>query len=238
VLSTVVVAVGVGVLVWAITIGLPRLIRQAWRPFADCRRAHTIAASLAAGVQIDHFTELLGSASFKHHVDQYVDYSFVRRLFYVQAVSDHNGRVVLFTITTRSKHFTPRLGFTGGHPTLSIRLGKTHFADAASASASYHAFLGARRFDYWESHYFGYPGRYQSYFLGLSDAGFLRANSRVDLLRSLSTPSLPDFERPGNLTTFRETAAVNSYGETAPHVDADVMFKLVGVDKDRVRVVN
>lgn len=236
--------IGVVVIGTGITAVLTWAMRRVWQPVADRRAAERLASSLGAGVQLDYFVERLGPASFRRRVGANFDHSFIRPLFYVQAMTDAQNEVIFFTITTRSKHFAPRLGFSGGSPALSVHLGRSHFAAVAPAPNDYRVNVGIRQFQYWEDHYFGNPGRYQSFILGFSDSGYLGSSRRRvresggHLLAKLQFSPLSDDERQSVCEQLREFTIVNTYGETAPHVKLRDHFGTVGIDKDQVRVLD
>lgn len=75
--------------------------------------------------------------------------------------------VVLYGITTASWWFRPRV-LVG--PTR-IRLGKTTFA-ALGDCHEHRAWLGNRRYGYVEQYYFGNPGGYRSWYVGVNDFGY------------------------------------------------------------------
>ncbi len=118
---------------------------------------------------------------------------FIDRDYYVQAITDTDGTVVAFSVTTRSRRFRPdyvphhepgpierwrhkRSWGTRYRPLVKVTLGKTTFADLdpddpdAFAGPRLRLKLGAHNFAYSEITYMGNPGFYQSFAWTSSDA--------------------------------------------------------------------
>ncbi len=130
----------------------------------------------------------------EHHVTkQFTVSTFIDRDYYVQAISDDDETVLAFSVTTRSKRFTPsfqvlrppspieRLRWRRQHgeryrPLVHIKLGRTAFAELDSHDPDYFApphfkiAIGAHNHVYSEFAYFGNPGHYQSFAWTASDA--------------------------------------------------------------------
>jgi hypothetical protein len=165
--------VGAVTTVWRV---LRPLLHAVGERLSRRRRLGQRLQQLACDVQVDYFQHLLGQPA------QYVNRScttdeiehlFVFRDAYVQAVTDRHGKVGRFAVTCRSRRFQPRLNYhPGGYPDLvTVRLGHTRFAQLGHTPDGVHGWLGARRFGYVESYYFGNPGNYQHYVFALNDAG-------------------------------------------------------------------
>jgi hypothetical protein len=131
---------------------------------------------LACDVQIDYFQHLLGQPAQyvnRSSTTDEIEHVFVFPDAYIQAVTDQYGKVGRFSVTCRSRRFQPKLNYhPGGYPDLiTVRLGRTCFVQLGHTPDGVHAWLGARRFGYAESYYFGNPGNYQHYVFALNDAG-------------------------------------------------------------------
>jgi len=118
---------------------------------------------------------------------------FIDRDYYVQAISETDGTVLAFSVTTRSRRFRPvyvphrelgpierwrhrRRWRQRYRPLVKIELGKTRFADLDPKDPDQFAGprlrlrLGAHNFAYSEITYFGNPGYYQDFAWTTSDA--------------------------------------------------------------------
>ncbi|MFG2601906.1 ETEC_3214 domain-containing protein [Streptomyces sp. NPDC048462] len=89
---------------------------------------------------------------------------------YLVTWCDDHDEVLMYSLTTRSRLFRPRVA-VGPYR---ITLGRTSLASLPSpgldGAGPWHA-LGARRFSYAEQRYFGNPGGYLHWAVGVRDAG-------------------------------------------------------------------
>lgn len=167
----------------------PSIIRAIWRATPAGRRRHLYKelARLAPGVQTGYLTEVLGEPAFRNSVGQYTEYIYAKPDCYVQVLADESEAIALFSVTARSEKFHCPTWITKARwtprPTVSnSRLGKFSFNEVSSSGTApqgISGWLGARRFGYVEAFYFGNPGNYLTYLLGVNDAGWVW---RTDLL--------------------------------------------------------
>jgi hypothetical protein len=119
-----------------------------------------------------------------------------------------------------------------------IRLGKTTFAPLTD-TGEHSAWLGNRRFGYREHHYFGKPGGYRSWYVGVNDIG-------CDALPlSLEWFDGEDDTRllPESRAAYRGSAPINTVvvsGNVAYEELEDGRFfgTSLGVDQDLVRLAD
>lgn len=173
-------------------------------------------ASLAASVHIGYFTERLGSPVFVNTSDAGAkEYVFVNKYFYVQAITDTEGQVQRYAVTTRDKEFNPSFKLFDGQE---IVLGKSHFSDIECGKIT--SLWGAHDFHYDEEFYFGNPGNYQSFFFALNESGYPGIEHEDDdnfafpIEIESTKPSCDD----GAVQKFRKKAIINTYAVTAPYV--------------------
>jgi hypothetical protein len=94
------------------------------------------------------------------------------KIAYLTTWCTDSDEVAAFSLTTRSRWFRPRISIGPDH---TITLGKSHLADLPAQPAptgNRYAAVGARRTAYAEEHYFGNGGQYQTWFVGVCDAGY------------------------------------------------------------------
>lgn len=202
--------------------------------------------SLAAGVQLTYFQERLGDPTFTTQGEEFGEHIFVRDEFYVQAITDRSGTVALYSVTTRAEDFDPVLDIDYGWPTLKVTLGRDTFASVGTDPVSRGGYLGARRFHYWESHYLGNPGLYQTYIVSLNDAGYMGASgdlvaakgalsvlkSEEELAAGAKDEALELLER------FAAETVVNTYSVASDSFPPErLQCVQFGPDKDQVRVI-
>jgi hypothetical protein len=176
------------------------------------------------------------------------EYIFGNQYFYLQVLTDSSGRVLAYGVTTRKADFNPAFKILEHGRVLpdnvekanqfahKINLGKTHFSDFPYSPENIFAYLGARRLYYHEEYYFGNPGDYQSYFIGVNDSGYVDINyDSFDF--SLKDEINPDDKSVAN---FRKSSTINTFLVTFPMgFDKPALRKyLIGPDLDQVRVIS
>ncbi|MFJ3519879.1 ETEC_3214 domain-containing protein [Streptomyces sp. NPDC090131] len=142
--------------------------------------------------------------------------------------SNEHDEVLMYSLTTRSRLFRPRVA-VGPHR---ITLGRTPLASLPAprpdAAGPWPA-LGARRFSYAEQHYFGSSDGYLDRVVGVSDAG---------------SPAAPPIGSDGEgwdsdeLAAYRRQARINSTLVVGSTIDlASVLPYGIAPDYDRVRLL-
>lgn len=193
---------------------------------------------LSAGVNIDYFQTVLGDPPvFKTTADQRCEHIFVNRYFYVQAITNMEDSVIVFSVTTRTRHFNPILTLGPYSPTdesLSVRLGRTTFAetDVLVKSPKLSCSIGVHSFHYSEESYFGNPANYQTFIFAINDAGFMHHHPPISGREELSIddPSVKE---------FRREAVVNTYTITAPSASGkDLKGFWCGPNYNEVRILD
>jgi hypothetical protein len=192
---------------------------------------------LSAGVNIDYFQTVLGDPPvFKTTLDQRCEHIFVNRYFYVQAITNMEDSVIVFSVTTRTRRFNPVLtlgpySLTG--ESLRVRLGRTKFAetDVLVKSPKLSCWIGAHSFHYFEESYFGNPANYQTFIFAINDAGYMHhppISGGEEL--SIEDPSVKE---------FRREAVINTYTITAPSASGkDLKGFWCGPNYNEVRILD
>jgi hypothetical protein len=240
-LTTLVVYATLGALLftaWQRTLGRPRALARA-------------LTSLAPNMQVDYFIETLGVPAFREKRTNAEDLVWVRPEAHIRAVSE-DGTVMVYSITTRKRRFTPT--FMRGHvittegDSLEVQLGRTRFGDVPFGPSGVYGQTAARRQGYSEIHYYGNPGGYMTYVYALSDAGW-QPPSSSGLTRALvnhpdidvraasdARDALPQLDP--ELVAQRGPAAFNTFAILSPSW-ADRVTDLgftPGADQDLVRL--
>ncbi|MEU6877654.1 ETEC_3214 domain-containing protein [Streptomyces sp. NPDC046712] len=207
-----------GTLVAVIT--LFKAVPAGWRLTLG-RRRHLIAQlrKIAPGVRHDYVEGLLGQPKWQSTMtctrlgtplneeadeeDRDVEVTVrtwpLSRLGYLVTWSE-NDAVVMYGITTTSWWFRPRvvIGETR------IRLGKSPLSDLGQP-LHHRAWLGNRRFGYLEEHYFGNPGGYRSWYVGVNDIGVRPVAPRLGDIEPEDN-QLPEQKRDA----YRAAATINT----------------------------
>lgn len=164
------------------------------------------------------------------------EYIFANQYFYLTVITNDIDNVLAYGVTTRMDDFNPFFSVLENNNEIKnskIILGKTHFDEFNFEPSKINAFLGARRFNYQEEYYFGNPGYYQSYFLGMNDSGFVNIdNSNLEFSLNKEI-SLEDKD----VIQFRQNSVVNTFFETQPFFNKDPLL-LMGPDLDQIRVLS
>lgn len=212
---------------------------------------------LTPGVNISYFVDKLDKPAVTHTKVKTKEFIFISKYFYVQAVTDMDDMVRLFSITSRINNFNPTFkmpGFDKKDKNGYVTLNKTTFFDVFKKIEKYEgdeqskvddyiipecqAFLGAHRFAYYEGSYLANPGNYQSFYIGVNDAGYYEYDD-IDTPKPFSINSIDDCLTVSN--TFRRLQKINTYVETdrfsfAPEKTANNDFP--ALEDDEVRVID
>lgn len=139
---------------------------------------------LSPEVQISYFGDLLGKPvyinyfdsntnGYKFLKDEIREYIFVDTDYYVQAITDKHDRVMSFAVTSRKEDFNPTFSVS---PEGEISLNKTPFSEWLGQASELqpllcYRFTGAHDpFLYFEQAYFGNPGHYLTYLIGINNS--------------------------------------------------------------------
>ncbi len=222
---------------------LGRTVGHGWR-------AKQLLRHLGANETGRYFEAILGVPAVESDLGELHERVWADRLYFVQALTDSDDRVVVYSVTSRTQRFRIAVPFPGGgrywsdqRSPLTATLGKSSFLGAGVDPERVSGSRGARRFWYSEVFGFGNPGHYQHLILSVNDAGFI-SDGASDLISKLpilggsetdqSVALLPE------LSGAREQARPNTYSVTAPHFDAfktEAHEGAFGVDSDTVRVL-
>lgn len=210
--------------------------------------------SLVPGTNIDFFKQKLGDPVFINIAKetQSKDYVFVNKLFYVDATTDLNDKVIYYAVTTRDKNFNPKFKspiFTVNGDQIVVKLGKTKFSEINSIPINEDGCMGAHNWFYYESHYIGNPGNYQTFAFGLNMAGYGVEPTKNDVsdLNSMcswgkNVKKLEIDETPNimsvTVSEFRKNNVINTYLVTEPLGDFTPNSLGIGVDYNQVRILN
>lgn len=177
---------------------------------------------LSAGAQLSVFAAALGQPAARRTDGGYVEYVFVRRNCYVQAVTDPQDRVLMFTVITRNSEFRPVFdspssnGFTNP-----VRLGVTTFSEVSHPDWI-GGFFGADWMNYVEYVALPHADNFRSVIVACCDAGHHFGTRGEPEDGQLADPSSWNAAIAAHDPTdrriqwFRTATPVNTYGEAAP----------------------
>ncbi len=127
-------------------------------------------ARINTGISQDYVDQNFGKPSItKNYLKTYTEQIYAHRKFFVRTISDQNGEIVFYSVTTRTKDFRPPFPLHWVLP--DFRLGKTDFKSIDSYPQAIAMNDSSKLFYYNESHYFGNPGFYKTYFFEASTSG-------------------------------------------------------------------
>lgn len=242
-----------GIVVTAIT-GAAGVLTLASRVFRSTIGRRRVLARklerLATTMQLGYFVHVLGEPQQRRVTsDESQIAVWMMEDAYVQALADPSGMVTRWSVTTRTRRFSPI--FYRGHTitssgdTLEIRLGITRFAELPSRPQWLRGDVGARRSHYDEGYYFGNPGNYQPFAYSLNDAGYVNDNTLITLsmrehgLAANGDREVQELTGRADVAAARAHTAVNTITVGAPHSELgpDESWLGYGPDRDVVRVV-
>jgi hypothetical protein len=216
---------------------------------ADWRQAeYAKIARLSGGLSLSHFEDVLGVPLFTTHSGdrRFTQYLFRGRDYWVQALADDQETVVFMAVTSCAADFNPRFGgVRGASPAFdNVVLNQTPLDQTGANMPS-----GLRYFTsgatansyYFDEYYFGNPGYYKTYFVGINDA------CPAEILRSELTLPFTSGEY-ANLNVqfaqsrlddavvrdFRAAAIANTYGETGVAGAAGEAIAAFQIGPDRI----
>jgi hypothetical protein len=156
------------------------------------------------------------------------------RMGYLTTWCTEDDEVVMYSITTRSKIFRPVVRIGTEHV---VRLGRSRLSSLPSpwpdVEGAVQWAVGAQRYSYAECHYFGSPGGYRTWVVGVSDAGY-PAMAPVQL-----GVNPDECEDPAEVERYRAQARINSIlisGGGALQLDS-ILPSGVGPEFGRVMLV-
>lgn len=202
--------------------------------------------SLAAGFSRTIFEEKLGAPVFDRTSKdgRLREQTFRGRDYWVQAISDRSGTVVLYAVTACDPDFQPEFSLPGGGPPVQLRLNATTFEGASTGGGSTDYFIGAATANtrFYEHSGPGNPSFYQTAVWGINDACPNWLARLQPLQRDGHYPPTLTYNGwtsrpPAWLVGFRRRAVINTYAETAPDFylqDLRDTFQ-VGVDRILIR---
>jgi hypothetical protein len=178
-------------------------------------------ARLRAGMTLAYFEEALGTPWFvtKSRDGAFTEHLFRGRDYWVQTVSDDAGAVGRMAITSCDPDFHPAFsGVPNSSPAIDgVVLNETHFDQTGAPPSKVHYFTsGATANSYWyDEYYFGNPGNYKTYYVGINDACPYDAPAELFVLKSDYTDARYD-PADALVAQFRAAAVANTYAESAP----------------------
>jgi hypothetical protein len=120
---------------------------------------------------------------------EFTEAVWIDRDFYVHTIADSDASVQAYSVTTRSKRFRPKFYPPGGYyaqrrwplrrwerfryrtiANAGVTLGKTRLIELGQPDCAA-SWLGAHNWHYFEKHYLGNPGYYQTFVYSINDAG-------------------------------------------------------------------
>lgn len=229
---------------------------------------------IGVGVRVGYVTALLGSPTFTRGIDAQslsdkpeeghvsrpateVIYALQDAFVQLVAVGDadlDDRPVALLAVTLRDLRFRPRLRnrsvFADRRGKPALQLGRTTFATleriVGAPPSGLHGWLGARRWGWAESYYFGNPGGYQTFIVALNDAGpslfgtFPRQASawQAGAFGPAGQSAVMSQVHDPAVMEWREKTAVNTYIVLAQDVTPrEALHWGLGPDLDRVRLL-
>lgn len=211
-----------------------------------------IVENLDPNQQLHTITDVLGNADLIKEASENDQgatraYIFIKEYFYLQALTDRANNILAITVTSRDRDFNPEFEI----PALSssVVLGRSTFSSVlGDIEGGCFIRIGAHNFSYFEGSYMANPGNYQSFYIGINDAGYPESWWKTKGFDGLYDVGMsPDWkEADGDCSSipdlYRKNAVVNTFTITAPFVffspkepyTPDILF---GVNINDVRVI-
>jgi len=200
-------------------------------------------SNLNPGINISIYIDNFGQPTITKNINKGKEYIFVNKYFYLQAITNNEGLVLYFSVTTKDENFKPT--FITPDQSRKITLNASTFQNfspevttttdkfiGTSYSPECSGYMGAHDFYYYEIDYMGNPGKYQTAVVGLNDAGNIKAE-----------PNYVDLNDCKNISNMqRKNMVINTYGEfgafeNSPFPEENKRDFKLGVDNNEVRVL-
>lgn len=155
----------------------------------------------------------------KEEEANYNEYFYIHKHYYVQAIVDQNGKVGMYSITSRSKKYLPQLKTDLGFP---IRLGKSTYSDITVKPLKVAGLRGMnlKHFNYYEVYLFE-PGNYRHAVLSTNPNGYIGKVGRLDWeIGDIFAKQFPidsnEFPMHKKHQDFRKNTTINTYTVSTP----------------------
>jgi hypothetical protein len=206
---------------------------------------------LRAGFTLAQFERTLGNPLFARPTPKggLVESTFRGRDYWAQAVSNRQGTVLLYAVTSCSADFTPRFALPVYGRNVSVTLNRSTFAavlphdELSRERADYFASGASGDTYYYDEWYGANPGFYKEFAWGVNDAcpdwfPEQKALERKGLLPDYPLRQWNGYVAEGgpSVARFRANVAVNTYAETAPLVDFPKLGGGLHIGADRILI--
>jgi hypothetical protein len=221
-----------------ITEGVGKINSYYLSSFWKTQAGYKKVARLNVNTQIDNYEEILGKPFLINKRASHKEYLFIDELFYVQAVANEADQVVMYSITTRSPKFRPKIRtpFSDNkEKDIVVELGRTPLSVINYRPSDINGFISGNMssFYYNELYWTGNWGGYLTYGFSYNGAGagkvstpywplFSGLVTQKTLLNRLQKGDSPQF--PRGLREFRSKTAINTYtviSDYEPKLDID-----------------
>jgi len=196
---------------------------------------------LSPNQSIDFFNSVLGTPELVDSGEKFIDNIYRRKGYWLQAVHDRDGKVLLMSITVCSPNFYPKINNTPLYEPIVI--GKDTMYSIASENFTPHYFIsGATAPTYLIDEIpSSNPTKYQNLYFGINDAcNFDPKNILADsyYYDSFTPLKVVDTKSP-KVEYLRENMPVNTIAITAPFTKIEDLRSdfFIGVDRNELRVL-
>ncbi len=161
---------------------------------------------LCPGIDIGFFIENLCAPVIVNVTENVKHYIFVNKLFYVAIQTDINGKVTIYSVTTREKNFNPAI------PHSNLKLGKNTFKEMDKFQNDGNAshWKGAWQQKYTETYELG-PKIYQTFSISFNEAGYFDMKNNFP---QIDAGTLDTNTNDARVTLFRKNVFINTFAIT------------------------
>ena len=214
------------------------------------QRALDKVERLVPGVDLSLYQDTFGKPTFinpksffinpNDELRKFVEYVFVDDYFYLDAVTDIQGKVLYFAVTIKDKSFNPLFK----NQVFQVTLGRSRYSDIPGEVRSAQGCYGANWFAYFETKYFGRPGAYEDFGFGFNSAGYYDTESSVRAYKGLLSTAhnchgTLSNQEIASMKEFSTDEVFNTYAVSAPGIRiTDYAYLILGVNYDQVRILN
>lgn len=200
----------------------------------DLDNGYKIVQKLTTGVQKSYFDDLLGKPVFEE-TNSYYTYTHIN--YIVHATVDDSDNITSFAVTSRNNDFQPIFETEGLYK---VQLNATPFSEWLANSSGprwcYH-FQGAHDpMQYFERTFFGNVGNYQSFSVGITNAGSFEGIPSVKFISDNDIGGLGETDCKRISDEDRKSFKPNTFVVTGKGINADTWLNL-GPDPLQTRLL-
>ena len=196
--------------------------------------------SVRPGMYIQKITDVFGTPFYTRNMQNnksLTENTYKGRGYWIDTISNDSGEVLLYTITSCDKNFSPTIDPNPLQKSITLQKSTLSSIGDNPSGIKYFASGATANSYFFDEYSWGNPSNYETVYVGYNDQCPQfpkKAISQMDDLFKLGDEA--NLEDP-YIQKFRDNLLINTYAETAPMENpvGDMKYFQVGVDRIQVR---